>query len=108
MSTGLALDFFMDRGMNPVRFVTIFLRPMDRFARTLPVAAVVVAALILGGCKEFNARRKVNDAAKLYDKGHFQEAAELYEEALQEVPDLEVAHFNRRLHYRPMFQMAQS
>ncbi len=98
----------MDRGMNPMRFVTIFLRPMTGFSRTLSAAALVAAVLITGGCKEFNARRKVNDAAKLYDKGQFREAAELYEEALAEVPDLEVAHFNAGLTYRSMFQVAQS
>jgi tetratricopeptide (TPR) repeat protein len=76
---------------------------------TARVALFLAAlALFAGGCKEFNARRKVNDAAKLYEKGRFREAAALYEEALAEAPDLEIAHFNAGLTYRQMFTQAQS
>jgi tetratricopeptide (TPR) repeat protein len=77
--------------------------------RPTRIALLLAAlAILLGGCKEFNARRKVNEAAKLFEKGRFREAAALYEEALQEAPELEVAHFNAALTYRQMFMQAQS
>jgi tetratricopeptide (TPR) repeat protein len=72
------------------------------------LAALAALALVGAGCKEFNARRKVNEAGKLYEKGRFREAAALYEEALSEQPDLEIAHFNAGLTYRQLFTQAQS
>jgi len=83
---------------------------MNAAPRSLAVGLVLVLAAMVGltGCKEFNARRKVNEAAKLYDKGRFREAAKLYEEALAESPGLEIAHFNAGLTYRQLFGQSQA
>jgi tetratricopeptide (TPR) repeat protein len=71
-------------------------------------AFLLVAALWFGlggtGCEEISARRAVQEGNKHYEKGEFEEAARLYEEALQKAPHLDTAHFNAGLTYKKMFR----
>lgn len=56
------------------------------------------------GCEEISARRAVQEGNKSYERGAFEEAARLYEEALQKAPHLDTAHFNAALTYKKMFR----
>jgi hypothetical protein len=56
------------------------------------------------GCQEIGARRAVQEGNKKYEQGNFEEAARLYEEALQNAPHLDTAHFNAALTYKKMFR----
>jgi tetratricopeptide (TPR) repeat protein len=80
---------------------------VTRHLRRSPL--LLVAALLLGlvgttGCEEISARRAVQEGNKQYEKGEFEKAAQLYEEALQKAPHLDTAHFNAGLTYKKMFQ----
>jgi tetratricopeptide (TPR) repeat protein len=68
----------------------------------LPVIVLLLTAL--PGCEEFNARRKIQKAGKLYNEGRFSKAAELYEEALEVAPHLDIAHYNAGLAYSKLFK----
>jgi tetratricopeptide (TPR) repeat protein len=85
--------------------------PSAKAASLARIFVAVSACCVLfatSGCEEFNARRKIQEAGKLYDKGKYDEAAATYEEALQIAPDLEIGHHNAALAYRQMFLRAQA
>ena len=63
---------------------------------------VIAALLVLSGCDEFNARRKINDANNLFKSGKFEEAIKLYESALGD-KDIDVGHFNLGVCYVKLF-----
>lgn len=65
------------------------------------LCAVLVAA---SGCDEINARRKVQDANEQFKNGRYEEAAKLYEEALQKNKDLWIAHHNLGVTYYKLLQ----
>ncbi len=56
------------------------------------------------GCEEIGARRGVQEANRLYERGKFAESAARYEESLKVAPHLDTAHFNAGLAYRKMFR----
>lgn len=69
--------------------------------------AVIAAIWVVwggAGCDEISARRSVQEANREYEKGHFEQAASLYEEALGKAPHLDTAHFNAGLTYKKMFR----
>jgi tetratricopeptide (TPR) repeat protein len=71
---------------------SIFPRLMRiRFAILVCVAAVLGTAT---GCDEISARRKVQAANKKYKDARYEEARQLYEQALAQTPDLAIAHHN--------------
>jgi hypothetical protein len=85
--------------------------PNQQVTRRLRRSSILlVAALWLGlglggtGCEEISARRAVQEGNKQYEKGAFEKAAQLYEEALQKAPHLDTAHFNAGLTYKKMFR----
>jgi tetratricopeptide (TPR) repeat protein len=75
----------------------------------LLVAASITSALLLtaSGCEELKARRKVQAAGKHYERGEFEQAAQLYEEVL-EITDTghvaDVAHYNAGITYNKLFR----
>lgn len=76
-------------------------------ARCRLIATILIACSLVGGaagCEELDARRKIQEAGKLYEKGRFDEAGALYEQALQLAPDLEIAHYNAGLTYLKLFR----
>lgn len=85
---------------NPNQQVT------PRWCRSRILLVLTVIWLSVGGtaCQEISARRAVQEGNKEYEKGNFQKAAELYEEALQLGPHLDTAHFNAALTYKKMFR----
>lgn len=92
--------------------MAIFRRPMSPAVGFLARAFALVALLGLSlgsvGCEGFNARRKIQEAGRNYEKGKYEEAAALYEEALASQPDLEIGHHNAGLAYRQIFLRAQA
>lgn len=57
------------------------------------VPALIALALV-GGCKEIGARRKIQEANDQYKNGRYETARRLYEEALEDAPDLAIGHHN--------------
>lgn len=75
------------------------------WARLVAVAAAVTALLFGGlGCEELSARRKIQEANKLYEGGRFQEAAALYEAAIKQAPDIDIAYYNAALNELKIFR----
>ncbi len=72
------------------------------------ISAVCLFAVALSGCDQFNARRKIQEAGRLYGKGKFEESAQMYEEALKIEPNLVIGHHNAGLAYRQIFQREQA
>ncbi len=73
------------------------------------IALFTAAALLLGttGCKELDARREIQRAGKLYEKGEFAKAVEIYEQVLEKFDSGEVgevAHYNAGITYHKMFR----
>jgi tetratricopeptide (TPR) repeat protein len=56
------------------------------------------------GCEELSSRRKIQKANKLYEKGKYSKAIELYEEALATTPSLDIGHHNAGLAYFKLFR----
>ena len=80
----------------------ILRRPMPP-RRTLAAAFLTVACVLLvGGCEEFNSRRKINEGNKAFKDGRFEEAVSLYESALAD-RDLDVGHYNLGIAYVKLF-----
>ncbi len=90
--------------MNPA---PPFCRP-SRGSLFAVISAVCLLAVALGGCDQFNARRKIQEAGRLYGKGKFEESAALYEEALKIEPKLVIGHHNAGLAYRQIFMREQA
>lgn len=65
--------------------------------KTTAFAVLSVFALGLVGCDELSARRKIQDANKLYAEGRFGEAADVYEKALALESDIEIGQHNAAL-----------
>jgi tetratricopeptide (TPR) repeat protein len=67
---------------------------------------ILLCALLAAatGCDEINARRKVQDANDQFKNGRYEEAAKLYEEALQKNKDLWIAHHNLGVTYYKLLQ----
>lgn len=86
---------------NPNQQVTL-LRSRSRIFLT--VALWLGLGLGGTGCQEISARRAVQEGNKAYEKGNFEEAAKMYEEALQKAPHLDTAHYNAGLTYKKMFK----
>ena len=90
------------------------MNPAPPFRRTsrgsllFVISAVCLFAVALSGCDQFNARRKIQEAGRLYGKGKFEDAAKVYEEALKIEPNLVIGHHNAGLAYRQIFQREQA
>lgn len=78
---------------------------MGRRSRTnaLVLVALVVAAVALGGCDEVKARRKIQQANKLYKANKYAEAIRVYQEALELQPDLATGWYNLALAHLALF-----
>src|SRR6266568_366069 len=72
----------------------------------VPLRILCLFSLLLGlaSCKEVAARRDIQEANKLYYAGKYEEAIELYDQALQETPHLAVGWFNLGLAHLALFQ----
>lgn len=92
--------------------MAIFRRPMHparmQLARVFLVLGALSFVFVSTGCEEFNARRKIQQAGKKYEKGLYEESVALYEEALEIEPSLKVGHHNAGLAYRQLFLRAQA
>lgn len=77
------------------------MRPV-RFGTPLMIALCATTMLLMTGCEEFNARRKINEANQLFKTGKFEAAAQLYESALAD-KDIDVGHFNLGVCYVKLF-----
>lgn len=89
---------------DPVRHTSPPVR-LVRLSVAVLTACVVLASA--SGCDELDARRKIQEAGKLYQKGRFSESAELYEQVLarfQTGDVAEVAHYNAGITYSKMFR----
>ena len=81
-------------------------------ARTRPslllsILAVAVCLSSLVGCgkyDEMKARRAVNEGNAEYGEQNYDKAAKKFEEAIKDVPDLEIAHHNLGITYSRMFK----
>jgi tetratricopeptide (TPR) repeat protein len=70
--------------------------------RTLAAALVTAACVFVGGCDEFNSRRKINEGNKAFKDGRFEEAVAMFESALAD-RDLDVGHYNLGIAYVKLF-----
>jgi tetratricopeptide (TPR) repeat protein len=75
-----------------------------RKGHVLALLALLAFVFLGSGCDDLNARREIKEANRLYKDGKFEEAAPLFESALQKVPDLSIAHHNLGLTYYKMFR----
>lgn len=66
--------------------------------------AVALLCWLGAGCEEISARRAIQEGNKQYEKGNFEKAAELFEEALAKAPHLDTAHYNAGLTYKKVFR----
>lgn len=69
---------------------------------------LVVSALILCstsiGCEEISARREIQEGNKQFERGKYEEAVTLFEQALTKAPHLDTAHYNAALAYKKLFR----
>lgn len=75
--------------------------------RTLSLSILVTVSVFLAGCgkyDEMKARRAVNEGNAEYGEQNYDKAAKKFEEAIQIVPDLEIAHHNLGITYSRMFK----
>jgi tetratricopeptide (TPR) repeat protein len=63
------------------------------------LACIVVVGALAGGCDEISARRKMQEANDQYKNGRYEEARDLFEEALKKSPGLAVGHHNLGVTY---------
>jgi tetratricopeptide (TPR) repeat protein len=68
-----------------------------------PWAALALVAT-LTGCAEISARRQVKEGNQLYTEGKYELAIKRFEGALQQAPQLEIAHHNAGLAHLKLFE----
>lgn len=75
-----------------------------RFGRVLLVVAALLLTVLGTGCEEISARREIQEGNKQFEKGKYEQAAQLFEDALTKAPHLDTAHYNAALTYKKMFR----
>jgi len=90
----------------PGTLLCILRRPMKpvRKGQTYALMALLAIAFLASGCDELNARRLIKVGNKEYKDGRFEEAAKVFNEALELAPELVIADHNLGLTYNKLFR----
>ncbi len=78
---------------------------MSRFSLLLTAGLLAAGLPLSTGCDELGARRQIQEAGSLYEQGRYSDAVELYQDALEKAPQLEIGHHNAALAYLKLFQV---
>lgn len=75
------------------------------FSPRFPLLIALSCTLLLtAACTELRARQAVKDGNKLYKEGNYETSIVKFKEAIEQAPELEIAHHNLALAHLKMFQ----